>query len=149
MKLSLMTQRLIFPLGSPECWEGWCWHLLRWHQHCSSWQSSTTGRQHCPDPYTFGCQKSSRCGILGKCQLSLHEAGADGTQGKPHPDLRYFWLFLHYYPPPTIYFPALITSRWLKGVTTSLTPALRHLQQHHLASVHVSMGQDLWRNKTL
>lgn len=148
MKLSLMTQRPIFPLGCPQCGEGWPRHLLRWHQRCSPCQSSTTERQHCPDPYAFVCKKSSRRGIPGKCQLSLHEAGAGCTQGKPHPDMGYFLIIftLLFFSPPYILLP---WSPTLKGVITSPTPALRHLQQHHLASVHVSMGQNLGRNNSL
>lgn len=58
-------------------------------------------------------------------------------------DYFYTHLFFH---PPYIFLP---WSPTLKGAITSLTSALRHLHQHHLASVHVSMGQNLGRNKTL
>lgn len=48
MKLSLMMQRLTLPLGSPGHRGKWHWHLIRWHQHSSLGQSSTSGSWHCP-----------------------------------------------------------------------------------------------------
>lgn len=57
-KLSLMTQRPIFPLGSPGCREKRCWHLMRCHQHPSPCQRGTAGRQHYPAPDTSGCNQA-------------------------------------------------------------------------------------------
>lgn len=38
MRLSLMTQKPIFPLGSPGHREKWHWCFIRWHQHSSLWE---------------------------------------------------------------------------------------------------------------
>lgn len=98
-----MTQRPVFPLGSPGCRDRWCWHLIRWHQHSSPCQSGSAGRQRYPAQDILGYKKSFSLGIPAKLQLDFHKAGADGTQEKPRPGLGSFWLFFHSCPPPHVF----------------------------------------------
>lgn len=125
MKLSLMTQRLIFPLGSPGYRE-------RWHQHSCSCQGGTAGRQHYPSPGAFGSKKSFSLSISAKLQLDLHKAGVDGTQEKPHPGLG---VLLVVFPPTCIFLPWSPAS---KEVTTSQMPLVATCSstiQHQCMSV--------------
>lgn len=120
-KLSLMTQRPIFPLGSPGCRQRRCWHLIRCHQHPSPCQRGTAGRQHYPALDTSGCKESFRLCIPARLQLTLQEAGADGTHEKAHPGLRSFPFFFHFCP----FFSPCIFLPWLpavKGAIRSQTP---------------------------
>lgn len=154
-KPSLMTQRPIFPLGNPRCRERRCWHLIRCHQHPSPCQRGIAGRQRYAAPDTSGCKESFMLCIPARLQLNLQEAGADGTQEKAHPGLRYFPFFfplLPFFPP--LYFPTLVTSTersHQKSDSPSQPPAaaplsigVRYCGQRHYCVKNLGRNRTLW-----
>lgn len=154
-KLSLMTQRPIFPLGSPGCRQRRCWHLIRCHQHPSPCQRGTAGRQRYPAPDTSGCKESFRLCIPARLQLTLQEAGADGTHEKAHPGLRSFPFFSHSCPfSPRCVFSYLAHQQWKEPSEVRLplpAPAAAPLSisvcycgQRHYCVKNLGRNRTLW-----